>query len=352
MADAVFYDGETARRRTVSLRVTASSIDIDEAGERIASWPNGEVRRQEAPAGILRLSPDGASLARLDLADPVDQAAIRAQCRHLASRGEGERVGRIVFWSLAAAASLVFCAFVLVPLLADRAVPLIPASLERRLGTAVDNQVRVLFGGRTCEAPDGRQALTKLSNRLARLSPSEVLPEIAVLSSRVPNAVALPGGRIYLFDGLLQQAESVDEVAGVLAHEIGHVANRDGLRKLLQTGGTSFLLGLLFGDVTGGGAIVLATRLAVDSAYSRDAERAADAFAMEAMLALGRPPDAMGRLLSRIDDGHDVVPPFLSSHPLTDARLRAMSERKPDIPGEPLLTEEEWRRLKEICKAE
>ncbi|MCP6768804.1 M48 family metallopeptidase, partial [Klebsiella pneumoniae] len=76
--------------------------------------------------------------------------------------------------------------------------------------------------------------------------------EAEVLSSSIPNAFALPGGKIYLLDGLLQKAQSADEIAGVIAHELGHVRHRDNMRKVIQNGGTSFLIGILFGDITGG----------------------------------------------------------------------------------------------------
>ena len=106
--------------------------------------------------------------------------------------------------------------------------------------------------------------------------------EAHVLSSTVPNAFALPGGKVYLLDGLLQKAESPDEIAGVLAHELGHVHHRDGLRRLIQTGGTSFLIGLLFGDVTGGSAVVFAGTLAVRRVlFARRRSAAADAFAID-----------------------------------------------------------------------
>ncbi|HZB62013.1 MAG TPA: metalloendopeptidase, partial [Microvirga sp.] len=144
MTDAVFYDGESARRRTVSLQVTASSLDIHD-GERIASWPTDVVRRKDAPEGILRLTLDGGpELARLDIADPGDQAAVLAQCHHLAVR-DTERTGRILFWSAAAVASIFVSVFFLFPIMAERMTPLIPLSVERRLGNAVDNHVRLAF---------------------------------------------------------------------------------------------------------------------------------------------------------------------------------------------------------------
>ncbi|GEO13172.1 M48 family metallopeptidase [Microvirga aerophila] len=351
MADAVFYDGETARRRTVSLKIGASSLDLHEGDDWIASWPTGAVRRREAASGVLRLMLEGGpALARLDVTDPGDQASIRAHCARLELGEPKERTGRIIFWSALAAVSLTLCVVFLLPIVAERLTPLIPLSVERRLGTAVDNQVKFIFGGKVCDGTRGLAALETLSARLRASTDVGMETHIAVLESKIPNAIALPGGRIYLFKGLLDQAESADEVAGVLAHEMGHAAHRDSLRSLIQSGGASYLLGLLFGDVSGGGAVVIATQLLIDSAHSREAETAADAFAAQAMLALGRPPKAMGLLLKRIEGNEKKLPAFLSTHPVTDQRLKSLEQQAPAHTGEPLLSEEEWRALKEICK--
>jgi len=350
MADAVFYDGESARRRTVSLRITASSLDIHEGDEWVASWPAGAVRRRDAPNGILRLTCEGGpALARLDITDPDDRAAVHTHCHQLAADDHKERAGRIVLWSVVAAVSVTLSVLFLLPIVADRLTPLIPMSLERRLGKAVDNQVRLIFSGKVCSETAGAAALEKLVAHLKEARRNTEI-EVAVLDTKVPNAIALPGGRIYLFGAILDRAESADEIAGVLAHEIGHAVHRDGLRKLIQSGGTSYLLGLLFGDVTGGGAIVLASRYLVDSAYSREAEAAADGFASKAMLALGRPAHPMALLLKRIEGNKDKLPAFLSTHPLTDQRLKALEKHIPSRQGPPLLSDEEWRALKEICK--
>ncbi|MET0531524.1 MAG: M48 family metallopeptidase, partial [Microvirga sp.] len=304
--DAVFYDGESARRRTVSLKITASSLDIHEGGGWIASWPTGSVRLKDAPEGVLRLTCEGGpSLARLDVTDPADQAAIRANCHRLEGRESQERTGRILFWSVAAAASIVLCVLFLIPVFAEKLTPLIPPSVEKRFGTAVDNQVKALLGDKVCSEKPGAAALQVLTERLKKAKGYDLDLDIAVLESKIPNAIALPGGKIYVFQALLDKAESADELAGVLAHEIGHVSNRDGLRKMIQSGGTSYLLGLLFGDVTGGGAIVFASKYLLDSAHSREAETAADDFAGQTMLALGRPAHPMALLLKRIEGDED-----------------------------------------------
>src|SRR5438067_7122963 len=126
--------------------------------------------------------------------------------------------------------------------------------------------------------------------------------------SSLPNAFALPGGRVYVLSGLLAQAQSPDELAGVLAHEFGHVVRRDALRRLIRDGGTSFLVGLMFGDVTGSGAVLMAGRALLSASYSRDDERGADGFAVMVMHRLGRPTAPLGALLTRITAGHAEGP--------------------------------------------
>jgi predicted Zn-dependent protease len=351
VADAVFYDGESARRRTVSLRIAASSLDIHEGAEWIASWPIGAVRRRDAPEGVLRLMVEGgSSLARLDVSDEDDRIAIRARCAHLEREERRERTGRIVVWSALAAISLTLSVIFLLPIVAERLTALIPFSLERRLGNAVDNQVKLVFGDRICADPRGAAAMDALAARLKKAAGLDIEAPVAVLDSAIPNAIALPGGRIYLFRGLLDRADSADEVAGVLSHEMGHVAHRDSLRGVIHSGGASYLLGLLFGDVTGGGTIVVVSRLLIDNAHSREAETAADDFSAKAMLALGRSPGPMGLLLKRIEGNETKLPAFLSTHPVTDQRLKALEKQVPSQAGGPLLDDEEWRALKEICK--
>src|SRR5947209_16182141 len=178
----------------------------------------------------------------------------------------------------------------------------------------------------------------------------DVTIRAAVFSSPIANAFALPGGTIYFFNGLLAKAENADEIAGILAHEFGHLKNRDSMRNLIYDGGTSFLIGLLFGDITGSGALIFAGRTLVTASYSREAEQNADAFAIDTMHRLGRSPKPMGELISRVTEKDDDGLSILSTHPLTEDRLARMSseDRRPSKP--PLLTAAEWASLKAICK--
>jgi predicted Zn-dependent protease len=123
------------------------------------------------------------------------------------------------------------------------------------------------------------------------------------------------------------------------------------LRALIQAGGSGFLLGLLFGDVTGSSTLVLLGRILLESSYSRDAETAADAFAADAMIALGRSPRALGAFLVRVTGSQkEQLAPFLAHHPISEQRLAALSARDVPATGPALLTDREWRALKSICR--
>jgi predicted Zn-dependent protease len=279
------------------------------------------------------------------------EIGMRARSLELERGGSGQ-TGRIVAWSLAAVASIVLIVVFGVPLAAQRLTPLVPLSFERRLGGMADNQVRAIFGGRTCTDAEGDAAFAKLVETLRQAGHVDMPMQTEVLASPIPNAFALPGGRIYLLNGLLQKAESADEIAGVIAHEMGHISHRDQTRLMLQRGGMSFLVGLLFGDVTGSAAVVFVTRSLFDASYTRDAEQSADAFAIETMHTLGRSPAPMGELLFRItgaQGSHTIG--ILMSHPLTEERRELMRREDRPATGPELLSAAEWRALKTVCRS-
>jgi predicted Zn-dependent protease len=348
---AVYFDGRSNRRRMVKLRAGAA-LEILENGEPVAHWPYADIRRAEGDGSVLRLRLEPVnSLARLEIRDPAAAQEIAAHCFALDAHDGKGHVKHVVFWSLAAACSIILVVIFIIPLLADRLAPLVPASVERRLGDAVENQVRIVFGKKVCNNPDGAAAFAKLVEKLRVAAGIETPLEAQVLDSSISNAVALPGGKIYLLKGMLNDAEHADEIAGVLAHELGHVKARDGLRRLIQTSGTAFLIGLLFGDVSGSGVLLLAGRTLLDASYSRENETDADTFSINVMNKLGRSPTAMGEFLVRITAKKEFGPTILSSHPLSAERLERMRKIPRGPMGPELLTAAEWQALKGVCAA-
>ena len=232
------------------------------------------------------------ALARLEIRDAAVAAELVSRCAGIDDNTPGRRgVAAIVGWSLAAAVSIVAVVLFGVPLAADRLTPLVPDAFERRLGDVADSQVKTLFDAKVCDHAAGQKAFAKLVTAIREAAGLDTSVQSGVLSTSVPNAFALPGGKVYLFNGLLAKADNADEIAGVLAHELGHLKHRDNMRGLIHNGGTSFLIGLLFGDITGSSALIFALAHAGHQRrYSREAEQAADSF-LDRRHAQARPAD-------------------------------------------------------------
>ena len=347
---AIYFDGTSSRRRAVVLHFS-DRLEIVEHEQVLAAWDYADMRRADSPSGMLRLACLSApALARLEVRDDALATELVSRCAKLDANTPGRRgVAVIVGWSLAAAVSIVAVVLFGLPLIADRLTPLVPEAFERRLGEVADSQIKTMFDGKACDNPAGQKAFVKLVTSIRESAGLDTSVQSGVLSSPVPNAFALPGGRIYLFDGLLAKAENPDEIAGVLAHELGHLKHRDSMRGLIRDGSTSFLIGLLFGDITGSSALIFGSRTLVTSSHSREAETNADGFAIDVMHRLGRPAKPTGELLLRVTGKEGKGLSIISTHPLSEDRLARMSREDKSEGGPPLLTAEEWRSLKSIC---
>jgi predicted Zn-dependent protease len=359
----VFFDGTTSTRHRVTVELDPAALVVRAAeGQELARWPYGELEQLAAPGGLLRLGRiDNPVLARLEINDPALAQAIDERSHPVDRSGRIERRTRakVIAWGVAAAVSLVLVATYGMPFIADRLAPLVPHSVEHRLGEAVDAQVRTMLDtgqrGPDFECGQGeveRAGRAAFDRLVARLKTAAALPiplKVAVVRRMEANAVALPGGHIYVFEGLIGRSDSPDELAGVIAHEIGHVAHRDGTRSVLQAAGLSFLFGMLLGDFVGGGAVVIAAHTILRSAYSREVEASADLYAVDLMAKAGGDPRALGRILARIGGATEPGMKILLDHPETRQRVAAINAAASRPPGPPLLDRNEWAQLKRIC---
>ncbi|MCX7314391.1 MAG: M48 family metallopeptidase [Alphaproteobacteria bacterium] len=360
-----YFDGATSARHAVAVEAASDGLRIIGAdGAEIARWPYADLRAQPAPDHVMRLrQAGGLELARLEIHDAVLIAEIDHRADSLDRTGTVERRlrKRVIGWTVAATVSLVLVAIFGVPVLSDRIAPLTPLSVEHRLGQSIDAQVRAMLDTKSSGKPfecgtgdaeqAGRAARDALIKRLETAAGLPIALKTAVVRRSETNAVALPGGHIYVFEGLIARSRSVDEVAGVIAHEIGHVAHRDGTRSLLEAAGLSFLFGMLLGDFTGGGLVVIAARTVVQSAYSRDVEANADLYGVNLMAKAGGDPRALGTILDRIAGAIEPGSKILADHPETKDRIAAINaaaHQLPVAPG-PLLSPAEWTALKGIC---
>jgi predicted Zn-dependent protease len=212
--------------------------------------------------------------------------------------------------------------------LVDAAARHVPPEAEQTLGDAMAKVVSQTK--HPCDAPE----VVKLAHSLAvHAGLSSV--EIAVLDDdHTVNAFALPGGHVFILSGLLKKAESPDEVAGVLAHELGHVVLRHHLRTAMRSLGVGAVASAVLGD-TGGLAALLASGSGqlVDLAFSRDQESEADEFAVELAAKAGFDPLAVGHLLERMEEP-GAPPSFLRTHPSGPDRRRALEKLARKHPSE------------------
>lgn len=187
--------------------------------------------------------------------------------------------------------------------------------------------------------------LQQLGRKLAAKAPFYSYPYTfkAVNESSI-NAFALPGGPIYIHRGVLEAADNEAQLAGVLAHEIAHVALRHGTNQ--ATKAYAWQLGLgLFGGVIGSdsiGAVLaqLGAGFAANSVllkYSRDAERQADVLGTQILYDVGYDPRAMVQFFEKIEAERKGggPPEFFSSHPKPENRIERVNEEIEKLGGLP-----------------
>ena len=140
------------------------------------------------------------------------------------------------------------------------------------------------------------------------------------------NAFALPGGTVVMTDQLVVLAQHDEELMAVLAHEVGHVRRRHGLRQLLQSLGVSAMAMAVFGDVTALSTFTGVAPALLQAGYSRDMEREADAYSRAWMgqhgIAQHRFDDLMCRLAASYRSNPASKYNYFASHPAINERAR------------------------------
>lgn len=333
------YDGVSAVRRAPLLVPRGDGFLLVEDAREEGPFAFADLVAQPAPRGAAQFGLRGRAGWRIGF-EGAPPAALAERLPRLARYGGP--IDRWGLWPAAVAFALVSAAAVFaISVTPSLLVRIVPRSLEARLGALMVGD----FGERSCHSAEGDAALAALAQRLG--SPADQA-DIRVIDVPMVNAVALPGGHVLLFRGLLAQAESSDEVAGVLAHELGHVEHRHVLQALLRQFGLSVLLGGLDGNVGG------YTQMLLSAGYSRAAEAEADGFAIDALNRAGISPMGVAGFFARLSktevtaQGARQVLGYLASHPMSSerrARFAAASKGR----YTPALAPGQWRALQTIC---
>lgn len=360
--NGIFYDGKSAREHQVLVTCAEQGIQIVAPTlTHPAEWAYGEMRKVadianhkgacfRAMGSLGRLNvTDEALIDRLEnLAENLNKSDIPATMWK-----------RIAKWGVGAVASVVVIVFVIIPGLANQLATMIPAEKEIALGNASLKQIERFLGynndkSLTCTGRKGQAALNKMTARLAAHFDSPFPLDVKVFNDEMPNAFAVPGGHIVLFDGLLKLADSPEEVAAVLGHEMGHVVHRDPTRLTLRSAGSVGILGMVFGDFAGGAAALIVAERLIAADYSQEAEANADAFAHALLKDAKLPSTPMAGFFQKLKDQYGDGPKLLShiaSHP--DLQGRADAANAADTIGDgafdAILTTSEWKNLQGMC---
>lgn len=223
-------------------------------------------------------------------------------------------------------------------------VTLVSAKQEQEIGDEEAKKVAEQMG--LLDDNEFAPYLTQLGQRLAEQSPrKDVGYQFHVVGMVEPNAFALPGGYVYVTRGLLTLVNSEDELAGVVGHEIGHVAARHTVQKISRQGPFALLTNLVAG-ITGlvsplvgsiiGGAGEFAQSL-VFSPYSRSQESEADRVGQEMAANAGWDPAALSAFLSTLERDVELMskgarkPSFFDSHPATPDRVAKTAEHAKEL---------------------
>ena len=216
------------------------------------------------------------------------------------------------------------------PRLAHRVAFAVPSQLEKRIGDAT----LAPFAQVTQASDVSRADQIRLYRQLDRLQKARALhirPRLMFEPLGQPNAFALPGGTIVVTDQLMQLNLTGDELAAILAHELGHEEERHGVQKVLTSSLALLTVSAITGDLSTLTHFSAALpSLLVNSGYSRDFERQADLYAVGLLNQAEIDPTALAHALKKLQAAADsnkspaIAGGYFSTHPATTDRIASI----------------------------
>ncbi|MDK8465194.1 M48 family metalloprotease [Marinobacter sp. SS13-12] len=224
------------------------------------------------------------------------------------------------------------------PVTGEKQLSLIPESQELSIGSEQYKPTQQTQGGQFYLDPDLNQYVSEVGQKLAKVSDRPDLPyEFVVLNSSVPNAWALPGGKIAINRGLLTELEDEAQLASILGHEIVHAAARHSVQRMQQStlislgvAGLGFAVsdnewaGLIMGGAAMGAQLALAQ-------YSQGDELESDHYGIRYMKEAGYDPQAaveLQEIFVRLSEGRNpgFIEGMFATHPPSQKRVNENQE--------------------------
>jgi len=341
------FSGQNSHRQSALLRSAGELVVIE--------WPGGRLRL--TPEDI-EISPRIGNTPRyLHLPDDqVFETADNDGVDRLGKQtGQGasrwihvleNHLGLILGAAVATLATVAFVFVYGVPWTSQAIANALPDDLVEHVGDSTLETLDDLWFEPTNLPPERQTALqVKFAPYLGNVDGQDL--EVLFRSSDAigANAMALPNGTMIFTDDLVDLAEDDHELIAILAHEIGHVANRHGMKGVVQSSLTTWLIVMMTGDLSAFSDTTVALPAVLMSlAYSRDLEREADQYALETLKANQIPTVHFANIMKRMmaahgepdeeeaadDDGWRQISDMLSSHPVTSERIKRFEQNEGD----------------------
>lgn len=277
---------------------------------------------------------DGSILTHPLLANNAEFAQQRSRIR-----SRKRMAATVLFGFLSALVLAVISLFLMRDQLVRIAAQAVPADWEIKAGDKLFEQM--MSDARLINDPELETQLKQITDPLLAGIKNNRYPfKFHIIEDDTLNAFAMPGGNVVLHTGLLLAADSAEEVAGVLGHEIAHVTQRHSIRTIISSAGLYLILQTVVGDASGVMA-VLADNSAflLNRKFSRDFEREADNHGWDYLIAANIKPDGMITFFQKMEAEEkrqreagaiDVNPQaleVLSTHPATGERLKHLQSK-------------------------
>ncbi|MDP1768035.1 MAG: M48 family metallopeptidase [Nitrospirota bacterium] len=304
-----------------ALTVSAGGLDYDHL---VVKWAHAQGERRlylknhDVIRAFRQAAPD-------HLSAPFEQAAERVrQVRHR----------HRVLWAAVGGSilSLVLGLWFGADLLVEVAVSRIPVEWEQKLGESAYRDFLAHQEVMT-EGP-AVTALGEMTQRLTeQIANNPYTFEVTVVKSDVVNAFALPGGHVVVFTGLMKKADSGEEVAGVMSHELNHVLQRHGLERVVKSLGLMTVVAIVLGDQQG--LVGMMKQVGVELLtlkFGREQETEADVTGLQLLQRAKIDPAGMIKFFERLSEKDEGRMGWLSTHPMSTARAERLKAELAALP--------------------
>lgn len=341
-----YYDSASDRTVDASIAINTHELKISlpSTGQhRFVIWHWNAVKNIGSVPGGHRLLYPGYPEQHITVADVVFPDVAAYFLRNARKRRYSPAL--IIGSILAAFIAIIAAAyFWLIPFIAVKIADQVPVSYEEELG----NQSYDAIMHQYTAQPETSQLLNEFFRTMAVSSPYNI--RITVVKDTVANAFALPGGHIIVYDRLLNDMQHYEELAALLSHEFAHVQLKHTTRSIFRSVGSYAFLSILFGDISGIGAVVVENANSLKGLqYSRALEKEADSYGLQLLEKRQIAPDGFIQLFQTLKKQNSLQPTeWLSSHPDLEKRaayIRQQSANYHNTTGNPAL-QAIWDRIK------